>query len=57
MRIPACFNIDSIKWTGGKAEVHGGYYEGPLDAAGSVYTVEKLDGKWKITGEKLEEIA
>jgi hypothetical protein len=34
-----------------------GYYEGPLDAAGSVYTVEKVNGKWKITGEKLEEIA
>jgi hypothetical protein len=56
------FDIETIKWasggvSSGKVEVLGGYYESPDSAAGGTYTVEKVNGQWKVTGYKMGWIA
>jgi hypothetical protein len=35
------------------AEVEGGYYENGLSAEGSTYQLKRRDGKWVVTGRKL----
>ncbi len=41
----------------GKLQVAGGIYYGNLGAHGSVYTLEKIEGKWTITGHGPEGIS
>jgi hypothetical protein len=36
-----------------KAEVKGKYYMGMLHAFGGTFSLEKADGKWKISREKV----
>lgn len=40
-----------------KVEVSGGYYEGNLSSSGNSYFVEKKDGKWVVTGERMHWIS
>ena len=36
-----------------KVKVDGGYYEAQLSASGDVYTVERKDGKWIVTDDRM----
>jgi len=36
-----------------KVKVDGGYYEAELSASGDVYTVERKDGKWIVTDDRM----
>ena len=52
------FRIRSIHWVSAtEVLVHGGFYVGPLGAAGNRYTVEKRAGAWVVTSRELEWIS
>ena len=52
------FLVTSIKWNSDtEVEVKGGYYESGRSASGNTYTLKKEKGKWKVTNDKLDEIA
>lgn len=52
------FNITRIAWLDANtAEVEGGYYEAGLSASGNTYRVERRDGKWVVTGDKMNWIS
>ncbi|HYE30815.1 MAG TPA: hypothetical protein VEH27_05275 [Methylomirabilota bacterium] len=40
-----------------KVEVAGGYFEGLLSASHIIYTLAKVDDKWKVTSEQLRSIS
>ena len=40
-----------------KVEVSGGYYEAGLSSSGNTYFVEKKDGKWIVTSDKMHWIS
>lgn len=52
------FRVTKIKRiTESKVEVEGGYYEAGLSSSGNTYTVEKKDGIWVVTKNKLNWIS
>jgi hypothetical protein len=52
------FSVTSIAWLDGDtAEVEGGYYEGGLSASGNTYRVQRVDGAWKVTGDRMKWIS
>ncbi len=43
------FHVGTITTiTAVRAEVEGGYFEGGLSASGNLYTVERINGTWKV---------
>jgi hypothetical protein len=52
------FRVGTIKRVSKtKVEVSGGYYEAGLSSSGNTYFVEKKDGKWTVTGNKMHWIS
>ena len=48
------FRITQIKWKSAtEVDVSGGYYEAGESASSNTYTVKKVKGKWKVTGDKM----
>ena len=46
------FRVVKIEQTGdAKATVEGGYYEGNMSASGNIYTLEKMNGVWRVVGD------
>jgi hypothetical protein len=51
-KLGVLFDVRSIKWISDtEVEVQGGFAAGMLYARGSIYTVKKEKGKWKVTKE------
>jgi hypothetical protein len=52
------FRNTLIKWISDtEVEVSGGYYEAELSSSGNTYTVQKENGKWKVTKSKMNWIS
>lgn len=52
------FRNTLIKWISDtEVEVSGGYYETELSSSGNTYTVQKENGKWKVTKSKVNWIS
>ncbi len=52
------FRVGAIKRVSEtKVEVSGGYYEAGLSSSGNTYFVEKKDGKWVVTEDKMHWIS
>jgi hypothetical protein len=48
----------NITWLSGTtATVNGGYYEGNVSSSGSVYTVSKENGAWKVVKDQMTVIS
>ncbi len=52
------FRVTSILWkSDSEVQVGGGYHEAGLSASGNIYTVKKVKGKWKVTGDRMQWVA
>jgi hypothetical protein len=48
----------SIAWISAtEVKVTGGYYEDGLSASGNTYTVRKINGKWRVTADRMNWIS
>jgi len=51
-------SVRSIEWKSDtEVDVKGGYYEHGLSASGNTYTLKKVNGKWKVTNDKMNWIS
>ena len=52
------FRVSSVRWKSDtEVEVEGGYNESGVSASSNVYVVKKVDGKWKVTSDKMMTIS
>ena len=52
------FRVTAITFVGADvAIVEGGYYEGNMSSSGNTYRVERKDGVWVVTDDKMEWIS
>ena len=48
------FRLVGVRWKSDtEVEVEGGYSESATSASTNVYVVKKIDGKWKVTSDKM----
>jgi hypothetical protein len=52
------FSVTSIKWISDtEVQANGGYYEAEESSSGNTYTLQKENGKWKVTKSKMNWIS